>query len=762
MHPIFARITKIDELTRTVCGRAAQEVIDRDNELFDYASSKPEFMKWSAEVSADTGGKSLGNVRSMHGNCAAGKITEINFDDVEKAIDISAKIVDDNEWEKCLEGVHTGFSIGGRYIKRWAEPINGKMVQRYTAAPSEISIVDRPCIPTAKFFSIHKRDGSIVEKAFVDHTPSVEIVEGKIVLKTFSTPTDATSGVNDYDEEGAKKPPKSKKKPKQDPAQEDELSAKRAKKMSPKMTARTQNPNADDAFDEDANDATSYGKRDFSDDERSSMADSGEAMPDGSFPIKTAKDVKNAVLAHGRAKDPVKAKAHIKSRAKAIGATKHLPDDWKKSDEGDMQKVDVTTLDQKQLEKFWKAHGGKFFGDDALAKGVYDVASLASLITQLTYLCNSATTERRIEGDESTVPEQLRSAAAELLSVLSDMASEESGEIKEGTTAEDVLRDIATGQVSGVPSLMGPGLYCADVGELAKSLRTALFGADVLEKRGARNSKKDMDLLQKAHDALCELGASCGSAHDKNGAAVDPTEALKADGSNSEDNDMSSKVNKADAISAEGNKRGASVTDPKLPAESSNNTDSEVGGGAAAGAVKGKSRKDMDADEARKKKARADDDEDGDDDEDDMDDDSDDDSEEDDDEDDAPMPPPKAKGKKSKKAKKAAGFTADDLAKAVAVGIKAYADGQASVGAVAVAKGDGAVTIPRLGGSPNLMQVGKDGTVQKLGNVDDLKKSVTAVVAGKIDAGDNDTATLIKAIHANPAFRIDPMQIPSR
>lgn len=167
MQPIFARITKVDEETRTVTGRAAQEVVDRDNEIFDYDTSKPEFMKWSAEVSADTQGKSLGNVRSMHGNIAAGKLTNIDFNDVEKAIDVSAKIIDDNEWEKVLEGVHTGFSIGGRYARKWAQPINGKMVQRYTAVPSEISIVDRPCCPTAKFFEVHKRDGSVEQHEFL-------------------------------------------------------------------------------------------------------------------------------------------------------------------------------------------------------------------------------------------------------------------------------------------------------------------------------------------------------------------------------------------------------------------------------------------------------------------------------------------------------------------------------------------------------------------------------------------------------------------
>lgn len=181
LSPIFCRITKVDEERREVTGRATQEAVDRDGEIMDYATTKPEFMKWSAEVSADTGGKSLGNVRSMHGNVAAGKLTNIDFNDVEKAIDVTAKIVDPVEWDKVLEGVHTGFSIGGRYARKWSEPLAGKMVTRYTAVPSEISIVDRPCCPTAKFFHIHKRDGSIVKREFA-YTHELRLVDGKLAL----------------------------------------------------------------------------------------------------------------------------------------------------------------------------------------------------------------------------------------------------------------------------------------------------------------------------------------------------------------------------------------------------------------------------------------------------------------------------------------------------------------------------------------------------------------------------------------------------
>jgi hypothetical protein len=167
MNPLYAHIYKVDESTREVTGRATQEVTDRDGEVMDYRTSKPEFMRWSAEVFKDSGGKSHGNVRSMHGNTAAGKLTDIQFLDDERAIDVTAKIVDNNEWGKILEGVYAGFSIGGRYARKWSDVSpDGKVIQRYTAVPSEISIVDRPSCPAAKFFTVHKIGGEVMKKRF--------------------------------------------------------------------------------------------------------------------------------------------------------------------------------------------------------------------------------------------------------------------------------------------------------------------------------------------------------------------------------------------------------------------------------------------------------------------------------------------------------------------------------------------------------------------------------------------------------------------
>src|SRR5271165_2573347 len=223
---------KVDLDQRLVTGVATAETPDRSGEICDYVSSKPYFEKWSAEALAASGGKSLGAVRAMHGRVAAGKLTDIAFDDDAKRIVIAAKIVDDDEWRKVCEGVYTGFSQGGRYVKRWPDPDTS--LTRYTAEPQEISLVDLPCLPDATFDVV--KDGVVEKRAFA--------------------------------------------------AQEREKDAK-----------------------------------------------AGVAMPDGSYPITSAKDVENAVMDYNRSGQRPDVKAHIIARAKAIGAESALPDDWTKTTE---------------------------------------------------------------------------------------------------------------------------------------------------------------------------------------------------------------------------------------------------------------------------------------------------------------------------------------------------------------------------------------------------------------------------------------------
>lgn len=165
---MFIPITKVDAARRLVYGVATAEAEDRTGEVCDYATTKPLYEKWSKEIEKSSRGKSLGNLRAMHAPVAAGKVTAITFNDDAKQIEICAKVVDDTEWAKVLEGVYTGFSQGGAYERRWTD-CDGKV--RYTAAPSEISLVDLPCLPQATFEMI-KADGTVERRRFRDETAS--------------------------------------------------------------------------------------------------------------------------------------------------------------------------------------------------------------------------------------------------------------------------------------------------------------------------------------------------------------------------------------------------------------------------------------------------------------------------------------------------------------------------------------------------------------------------------------------------------------
>ena len=264
---LFLPLLKVDLDRRLVSGVATAETPDRAGEIFDYASSKPYFEQWSADALAASGGKSFGAVRAMHGNVAAGKLTDIAFDDDAKRITVAAKIVDDDEWRKVQEGVYTGFSQGGRYVKRWPDTDTG--LTRYTAEPHEISLVDLPACAT--------RLSKWSRTALSRSGPSPRVAEAAAPDQE----TDAVTAPID------------------------------------------QTLDAIDA-------ALGAEKREFSAAEREKDAEAGVAMPDGSYPIKSADDVENAVRDYNRSGQKPDVKAHIIARAKAIGAESALPDDWTK------------------------------------------------------------------------------------------------------------------------------------------------------------------------------------------------------------------------------------------------------------------------------------------------------------------------------------------------------------------------------------------------------------------------------------------------
>lgn len=159
---LFVPFGKIDAAKREVYGIATQEVPDGTDEIFDLESSWPYFAEWSENAEKATSGVSKGNLREMHQLIAAGRLIQMDRDDATKSIRIGAKIVNDDTWKKVDERVLIGFSIGGSYLKKWKDPSN-KAMTRFTARPSEISVVDLPCVPTALIDSIKSSSCELVK-----------------------------------------------------------------------------------------------------------------------------------------------------------------------------------------------------------------------------------------------------------------------------------------------------------------------------------------------------------------------------------------------------------------------------------------------------------------------------------------------------------------------------------------------------------------------------------------------------------------------
>jgi hypothetical protein len=445
---LFAQLTKVDEEKRLVFGRAVDEAPDRSGEVFDYASSKPHFERWSNETKEASDGKSLGNLRAMHGKVAAGRLIGIDFDDAQRAVDVVAHVVDNNEWEKVLTGCYTGFSIGGSYVKKWDDPAaksdDNKPLKRYTAAPNELSLVDRPCIPTAKFFDVQKSDGSME-------------------------------------------------------------------------------------------------KREFSQKQRDKLAGEGKAMKDGSYPIANESDLHNAITAVGRAKDPEAAKKHIKERAKAMGMTSALPDDWKdkeeKMDEPQVTKTDEpasppeyvvegtdaevaalaktmgdehlamkdvlasvqSTVDARKREAQIANERGfidKLIGDGKMKKSMYTVAQLAQVLAQVSSIRQQVAAEEAAEKDAASgLPLRMLDLVGLMGDVLKDMVSEEvaellPSEIDENGNTPDAL--VTTMEADSAPKVFA----------MADTFRE-------LRKVGRRNSTADESRIQKIHDMAVELHSGC-------------------------------------------------------------------------------------------------------------------------------------------------------------------------------------------------------------------------------------------------------------
>jgi len=308
-----------------VKGLATDDTLDLDQQVCDpkwLAKAMPEWM-------------AIGNIREMHQSKAVGKATEMERNGT--GFVVTAKVVDKQAAQMVEEGIYTGFSVGikgARVVKDEKAP-GGRIVD---GAIVEISLVDRPANPSCVVEIAKSVDGTLVKGAAVEDIEKAEspAMNAEAVM-TEEPGMDKEVFDRDKPEHCHACAGTGKKTNVEGNTQETNCDVCDGSGLQPEGRVEDSEPYRpsipETLENRDMKDAEpEVAKRDYSDKERADAAEAGQAMPDGSFPIKTVKDLKNAIQAFGRAKDSAKAKAHIKARAKALGKEDLIPENWKSVD----------------------------------------------------------------------------------------------------------------------------------------------------------------------------------------------------------------------------------------------------------------------------------------------------------------------------------------------------------------------------------------------------------------------------------------------
>lgn len=350
MSLIYAYVGDITKTEKTpegdllVWGKATGPDLDLDEQICDPKWLKTAMPEWAEYA----------NVREQHSAIAAG----VGVETVQDGDDwyVKALITDKSTAHKVETGTLKGYSIGirnARLVKDAGAP-NGRIVG---GAIPEISLVDRPCNPTAKMAICKSASGGgpllpvdaagkLIDGSAPPAPAGEQLDLGADVLPNGMTVKAMMLGTIEQPDLGKDantanpgQPPKSPKgkKPKDKTNRYGALPSQAATGDGgdPNMVpASTNGPLAA---------ASPFGgtvqppkaaepdltKRDFSQADRTRLAASGAAMPDGSFPIETAGDLDNAIGLAGNASNPSKARKHIKRRAAALGLSDKIPDTWK-------------------------------------------------------------------------------------------------------------------------------------------------------------------------------------------------------------------------------------------------------------------------------------------------------------------------------------------------------------------------------------------------------------------------------------------------
>jgi HK97 family phage prohead protease len=401
-------IAKVDGEQHMVWGYASTEAEDDQGETVSreaLAAALEDYMRFA-------------NIREMHQPSAVGVATEAAVDD--KGLYLGARIVDSDAWEKVVQGVYKGFSIGGRVTAR--DPADRRLITALHL--TEISVVDRPANPEAifdcwKLSTSPATGGSMATIAATTGAP-VQIWDCGIAGHRHLAKAEAVRCLEGYERAAA--------------------------------TATAPGEHGEDAAEDGGEGG---GEVDY--------ADPGY-RPDGKkrYPIDTERHIRAAW-------------AFIHQPGNARGYT---------AGQLDRIKVRIVAAWQEKIDRDGPPAGASEPGRaaEATRKGLAETGRLAQLIIDLDWLHDLIAIEAAIEADESPLAPRLQGIIAELCDFLQSLVAEDSAEPVDGSDGS-AQADLAALAIAGDLAKARQPNFAPLANGLAKLAGEIVPRLDALQKR---------------------------------------------------------------------------------------------------------------------------------------------------------------------------------------------------------------------------------------------------------------------------------------
>jgi phage head maturation protease len=506
---LYFPIAKVDADRREVWGYASTEARDDQGEIVKREALQAalgDYMKFA-------------NIREMHQMSAVGVAKEANIDD--KGLYIGARIVDPVAWEKVIEGVYKGFSIGGRVTQR--DPQDYKTITGLVL--NEISIVDRPANPQAVF---DYWKASLTAPAEPIKSAGVwdcgNPVHAHHVRSAAAVCMQTAAGQENHMAD-----------PFNPPIQiwscgdtaHMHLNKTDALKCLQKRAAATDAAKAgrfDNSSGAPGEDDEPYGNVDY--------ADPG-------------------YQSDGKKRYPIDTEAHIRAAwnyiNKPTNAGKYSADQVKRI------KAKIVAAWKDKVDPYGPPSAaddsGKAACAEALCKSLWDVGHVASLIQELRWIAEGLAMEAVIEGDDSDAPKNAQAVLDQCCQFLIALVAEETSEIMSGTEVPPdavalathsamhagnylaVLDDlIAQSQIHGKPAPLA-ALAMTNYEKFKTDLQAAMAAPrDLVGKVGAKHAASDQAMLDLGYHACMMAARMDDLPVDKRACMKSAAESFKAAG----------------------------------------------------------------------------------------------------------------------------------------------------------------------------------------------------------------------------------------